>query len=271
VVAVVEVPQQAVAVLTLEVAAVAVSVEAHLVAEVHLEEVSEVVAADRLVSHQGNESFHYHIFPLIKRRSISIFQLGAPANIDARIADNSDQALVASLQGLKIKSDDIPIRPGFGKEGKAIKLRANFFPVELPKGPLYEYDVSINPTSNTANRRVKKRIFQLAEQSPNWANFGLRGAVAHDHSSKLISSKLLQQPLTITIPYYDEDQAGPQPNGKEYTLTMEFIQAIDTTGLAKYVFTFVTFLVLSLTSISPAISLDSPSIATMTLCRSSLL
>ena len=133
---------------------------------------------------------------------------------------------------MRLERDDLPLRPGFGKEGREIKLRANFFPVKVPKGPLYEYDVSISPTAGTAIRRVKRRIFQLAEQTPDWASAGLRGVVAHDHSSKLISARQLP-PLSIRVPFYDEDEQGPQPGGKEYTLTIEFIQTIDTSGLVK--------------------------------------
>lgn len=164
---------------------------------------------------------------------ISIFQSGAPANIDARLQDGSDDALVASMRSLTIKGDDLPVRPGFGTVGKAIKLRANFFPVKISKAPLYEYDVSISPVAGTAIKRVRRRIFQLAEQSPDWTANGLRGAVAHDHSAKLIAARQLPQPLLIRVPFYEEDQDGPQPGGKEYTLDITFIQTIDTTAIIK--------------------------------------
>ncbi|CAA7266206.1 unnamed protein product [Cyclocybe aegerita] len=167
------------------------------------------------------------------REQGGIFQSG-PANIDARLTDNTQDALVASLQTLKLKPNEIPVRPGFGTEGRPIKLRANFFPVKVPKGPLHEYDVTISPTAGTAIRRVKRRIFQLAEQSPDWQAAGLVGVVAHDHSSKLIAARQLPQPLSIKVPFYDEDEAGPQPNGKEYTLTVTYVQPIDTSALVKY-------------------------------------
>lgn len=163
-----------------------------------------------------------------------VFQPGQP-NLDARLTDNSQDALVRSLQSMSLRGDELPLRPGFGTQGRQIKLRANFFPVKVPKGPLYEYDVSISPTAGTAIRRVKRRIFQLAEQTSDWANAGLHGIVAHDHSSKLISARELRgSPLSIRVPFYDEDEPGPQPGGKEYTLTIEFIQTIDTSGLVNY-------------------------------------
>lgn len=76
---------------------------------------------------------------------------------------------MASFASIRVADDDLPLRPDFGTVGRPIKLRANFFPVKIPATSLYEYEVSISPTSGTAARRVKKRIFQLAEASPQWA------------------------------------------------------------------------------------------------------
>ncbi|KAH7923516.1 Piwi-domain-containing protein [Leucogyrophana mollusca] len=159
----------------------------------------------------------------------------APSNVDARIADDSDKALVASLKSLAVAGDDMPLRPGFGTAGTAIKLRANFFPVRVPKGPLFEYDVAIAPAAGTATRRVKQRIFQLAEQTSAWNEAGMRGTVAHDSSAKLIASERLRQPLQIKVAYFDEDEAGPPAEGgREYTLTITFTQDIETQNLLSY-------------------------------------
>ncbi|ESK90163.1 argonaute-like protein [Moniliophthora roreri MCA 2997] len=155
-----------------------------------------------------------------------------PPQLDARLTDKSEDALVASLKTMRLKGDEIPLRPDFGSKGQQITLRTNFFPVRVPKGPLYEYDISITPVAGTANRRVKRRIFQLAEQTNDWAAAGLRGIVAHDHSAKLVAAKQLKQPLTIRVPYSDE---GEGPSGKEYTLAIKFIQPIDTSALEQYV------------------------------------
>ncbi|RDB23947.1 Protein argonaute-3 [Hypsizygus marmoreus] len=168
------------------------------------------------------------------REQGGVFAPNSPAIVDARLTDNSEQALVQSFRSIKLDRDDLPLRPDFGTRGKPIKLRANFFPVKVPKGPLFEYDVSIAPSMNTAMRRVKRRIFQLAELTSDWARKGLQGNVAHDHASKLISAKKLPQPLVIKVPYYDDDEDGPKAGGKEYTLTIEFTRNIDTQGLLSY-------------------------------------
>src|SRR6266702_4029481 len=118
--------------------------------------------------------------------------------------------------------------------GKQIKLRTNFFPVRVPKGPLYEYDVSCTPQA-ASSRRVKRRIFQLAETSEDWISNGLKGCVAHDFSAKLIAAKILPHPLTVTVLYFEEDdeQSGNDRGKKEYTLTIKYIQPIETDSLQQ--------------------------------------
>ncbi|KAJ7594394.1 argonaute-like protein [Mycena floridula] len=158
-----------------------------------------------------------------------IFSPSPASDIDARLRDGTETSLVKSLQSLRLSPTDLPVRPDFGKLGIPVKLRTNYFPVKIPKGNLYEYDVSISPAAGSAIRRVRRRIFQLAEQSSSWP------VVAHDHSSKIIAAKLLPQPLTIVVPFYDEDEQGPRPDGKEFTLTITFTQPLDMSKLASYV------------------------------------
>ncbi|KAF4579495.1 hypothetical protein EYR40_000331 [Pleurotus pulmonarius] len=163
-----------------------------------------------------------------------VFAPNEPANLDQRLLDGSQEALVASFKQLTLKPNDLPSRPGFGTIGKAIKLRTNFFPVKTSDRPVFEYDVAITPAAGTTARRVKRRIFQLAEATPAWQHYGLRGTVAHDSSAKLIASSQLPQPLTITVPYYDEDESAPRPGGKEYTLTIKFTQELELQSLMNH-------------------------------------
>ncbi|KAF9467172.1 argonaute-like protein [Collybia nuda] len=156
------------------------------------------------------------------------------ANIDTRLTDSSDITLLNSFKNIKLGHDELPLRPDFGTQGKVIKLRANFFAVKVPKIPFFEYDVTISPAMGTANRRVKRRIFQLAEQTTDWTRNLLKGNVAHDHASKLIAAKQLPQPLVIRVPYFDEDEDGPKPGGKEYTLTIEYARNVDTQSLLNH-------------------------------------
>jgi eukaryotic translation initiation factor 2C len=109
--------------------------------------------------------------------------------------------------------------------------------------------VKIAPAVST--KRIKRRIFQLAEQTNDWGQAGMTGKVAHDHASKLIAAFKLPQPLVIHVPFSDEEDAprppvqqakpkGGKPGGKkqtpkEYILTIEYIQDLETQSLLKYV------------------------------------
>ena len=167
----------------------------------------------------------------------SVFMPGVPVQIDQRLTDNSQDALIQQFRSLTIKAGELPNRPDFGAQGTKVTLRTNFFPVKVPKGPLCEYDVDITPKAGTAVKRMKRRIWQLAEQTPDWKDAGLKGIVAHDHSAKLIAAKPLPQPLSIKVPFYDEEDDGPRKDGKgkEYVLTIKHIQDLETQSLIRYV------------------------------------
>ena len=51
-----------------------------------------------------------------------------------------------------------PKRPDFGKEGREIALRANFFKVKIPKNDIHHYDVSIHP--DKCPRRVNREVIE---------------------------------------------------------------------------------------------------------------
>lgn len=142
------------------------------------------------------------------------------------------------MRSLRLKPDgnDLPVRPDFGKAGTQIKLRTNFFPINVPKGPIYEYNVDIDPPAN--NKRLKKRIFYLAEQSNEWRQAGMTNKVAHDNSAKIYSAIELATLLVIRIMYTEEDDEDRQQPREptEYTMTITFIQPIETQGLLRYVF-----------------------------------
>ena len=177
----------------------------------------------------------------------SVFAPEQPAALDGRLTDASQDVLVASLRSMSLRDSDLPVRPDFGTRGTGILMRANFFPVRVPKGPLHEYDVTIAPPVTV--RRMKRRIYELAETTPDWAAAGMSNRVAHDYSSKLISASRLSQPLVITVPFKDEDSEIPRPTrgaaaetrggrpkeSVKYTLTIKFIQELETTSLIKYV------------------------------------
>ena len=162
--------------------------------------------------------------------------------MDARITDKSQDELVARMKKMTVRPSDLPPRPDFGTVGSEFKLRTNFFPVKLPKKTIYEYDITITP--GVSIRRVKRRIFQLAEATNDWTQHGLKGNVAHDFASKLVAVKKLPDPLVIKIIFVDEDEDPKDKDKdkdkkkqkpKEYTLTFKFVKDLDTSNLIEYV------------------------------------
>ena len=139
-----------------------------------------------------------------------------------------------AFKGVKISDNNLPLRPGYGANGKQIALRTNFFPVTIPKGPFYEYHINIAPS--ISSKHMKRRIIQLAEDTLLWQS-NLEGYVVHDHSSKLVACQRLSETLTITVPLYPEENKRPPAPGSppvpEYALTFDFVRDLETDSLAR--------------------------------------
>ncbi|PCH34396.1 argonaute-like protein [Wolfiporia cocos MD-104 SS10] len=175
------------------------------------------------------------------RQAGGVFMHNVPAKIDARLANDSQDALVKKLRSSTLSDTDLPARPDFGTVGRLINLRTNYFPVSLPKGPLFEYDVAISPPMRL--KRVRRRIFQQAEQTSEWKQAGMLGRVAHDNASRLISCFELPQPLEIKLQHRDVDGGkaksdGPQRAKKNddpgYTMIITYQRELETESLRRY-------------------------------------
>lgn len=106
-----------------------------------------------------------------------------------------DDSLAASFRRATLgDSDSLPRRPDFGTIGQEITLRANFFPVHMSQGTLYDYDIAILPVSGTATYRMKKWILHLAEQTTEWRQAGMMDKVVHDDSKRLVSTSSCPNP-----------------------------------------------------------------------------
>ena len=158
-----------------------------------------------------------------------IFQENVPAQVPSRLSTANLQQLITGFKSLKAKPDR-PLRPGYGTVGTPITLRANFFAVKVPQGPIYDYTVEISPSTDF--NRLKARIFQLLELSPVGRTH--LPYIAHDNSQRLVSARKLPQPLVIPIKYYDDHQDCPSSNGKIYTVSITFQRELDPRQLTRY-------------------------------------
>lgn len=146
-----------------------------------------------------------------------IFSEQTPANIPPRLAETSHTELINAFKSLKVIPDR-PLRPGYGKNGTPITLRANFFPLRLPKGPIYDYVVEISPKTDI--NRLKARVLHLMELTPVCAPHV--PYIAHDRSQRLVSARKLPQPLNIQVPFYEEPDTAPNANSKVYMVSIKF-------------------------------------------------
>ncbi|KAJ7235089.1 ribonuclease H-like domain-containing protein [Mycena haematopus] len=158
-----------------------------------------------------------------------IFAENVPANIPSRLSDASHNQLIKSFSTVKTDPER-PLRPGYGTAGKPITLRANFFPVRVPSGPIFDYTVDITPKTDI--NRLKGRIFFLLEQSDACRPF--LGHIAHDGSQRLVSSKRLPQPLNISVPFYEDGETGPKAGATVYSIEIKFDKELDVADLTKY-------------------------------------
>lgn len=148
---------------------------------------------------------------------IQIFAAGRPAQPDARLAPRELDALTSKFRQLTTSVPDRVVRPGFGKQGAAITLRANFFALKYPKNlVLYDYAVKFTPEVQTKEKRTLKRLFELLESTSQFAPF--LSDIAHDRTQRLISRRRLPTNLAVSIPFYEEGEAGPREGGKVFAV-----------------------------------------------------
>ncbi|KAK0452966.1 argonaute-like protein [Desarmillaria tabescens] len=141
---------------------------------------------------------------------------------------DKQKKLIDALRKVPTKPER-PTRPGFGTLGKPITLRANFFAVKLPKGPLYEYEIKVEPTT-FLNKR-KDRIFQLLEANPQVRPH--LGVIAHDRSARLVSAVKL--PISgVAVPFFEEGQNGPPTGAVTYQVSFVFKGELNVNELSKY-------------------------------------
>lgn len=163
---------------------------------------------------------------------VQVFGGSTAPQIDSRLADKEINALVSRFKALSTSVPERVIRPGFGKQGAVIALRANFFTLKYRKGlVLYDYPLKIEPTVKAEEKRLRRRLFDLFEGTEEVAPY-LQG-IAHDRMQRLIAHRPLPPDFSATFPFYEEGEAGPRPGAKEYTISVEEPKMLDTDDLNK--------------------------------------
>jgi eukaryotic translation initiation factor 2C len=84
------------------------------------------------------------------------------AALAATTASSSSAAAAAAAAALALQFIPPP-RPSVGTEGKIIKLRANHFTIQIPKGFIYHYVVAIQP--DKCPKRINRDILNTLVQA----------------------------------------------------------------------------------------------------------
>ena len=61
------------------------------------------------------------------------------------------------------------------------------------------------------------------------------GYIAHDRSERLVSAQALPQPLSLTIPFYEEGEQGPREGTQVYAVEIELGGQLNTGDITPYV------------------------------------
>lgn len=158
---------------------------------------------------------------------MGIFAAGSPVRLEPRL--NELDSLITSFKQLAV-TPEMPLRPGFGTAGTPITLRSNFFALRLPKAlQIYEYAVKISPKGADLSGPCKARILELIETSSEIAPH--MAYIAHDRSGRLVSAKLLPQPLQLSVRFFEREEGTARPNAKVYTVKIEFTGDLNTDEL----------------------------------------
>ena len=160
-----------------------------------------------------------------------IYKGNQPARVDARV--HSADKFIPRLRGLGLVKEHPP-RPGYGKLGHAIVVRANFFAMELTRDTFYEYAINISPLSHSRKptAHVKRRVIALFERSPVALPYVHK--IAHDGAQRLIAAERLPEPLQDVVKYSDDDDHVPA-HAESYTVSVQFSKELPTAPLKKYV------------------------------------
>jgi eukaryotic translation initiation factor 2C len=152
-----------------------------------------------------------------------------PATLDQRIS--TIQKGVEQFKNIS-RGPEHPLRPGFGTAGTSIIVRANFFALKFAKNLIiHEYKIEITPKTDLA--RLKGRIIESLEQSPQYAQY--KPFVAHDKSEKMVAARALPQPLVVEVNLIEEGETAARPNARKYRVEITKTVELDTNDLSKSV------------------------------------
>ncbi|KAL7411338.1 Piwi domain-containing protein [Mrakia frigida] len=146
------------------------------------------------------------------------------------------------MTGMTLKTF-IP-RPGYGTQGKALKVKANLFPVRFKGTPkkIYHYDFVINPVVKVANQKKPAALLravynQLAKDQANGQFAKQFGAMAFDGRQNAFSTVPFTQDQTFEVGLQEQGSTSTeevQEPSRRFKVVFREVNQIDSTQLQAY-------------------------------------
>ena len=166
------------------------------------------------------------------------------AKEDAVVASNKE----LSLDTLSLADFKLPLRPGYGKDGRVIYLRTNYFAMAIdPNRLIHKYTVAIKAERKKRNEggmeqeepkegRKQRQAFAVLFEEPEFRN--LQPGLATDYANTVLTSSPLKLGPTkskvFDFVYRDvEDRVAP-PNATKYSFTITEAGTVPTQELLRY-------------------------------------
>lgn len=165
---------------------------------------------------------------------------------DARQKARSSPNFALGALSLDESKAMMPPRPGYGSEGAAITVYANYVQlVPKPDLTLYSYDISdIRP--EVAGKKSAQVIRLMITEAAELADY--RNDMVTDFRSTLISRKKISMEgneMIILVTYRNEGEDDPKERATQYKVTVKYTKTLSVGDLVQY-----------LTSTNPAVLYD---------------
>ncbi|KAL5492905.1 hypothetical protein ACEPAI_4353 [Sanghuangporus weigelae] len=166
---------------------------------------------------------------------VEIYNPRGQASAQPTVSSSDLSDLVSRLQKLSTSDDDKVKRPGFGKRGSSIALRANLFQLDYPKDVvLCDYKIRIEP--NIPKEAVDLRRHVVAEFARSQELSQFVQGIAHDGVGRLIAKLPLPKnfQVTVTVPAPSSEELGARSHDIPYFVTLVGPKPLKAADLAGY-------------------------------------
>ena len=153
-----------------------------------------------------------------------------------------------SLDTLSLADFTLPLRPGYGTNGRVIHLRTNYFAMAIdPNKSIYKYTVTIKAERKKRKDdgmeqeepkpgRKQRQAFAILFEEPEFRN--LHPGLATDYANTILTSTPLKLGPTkskvFNFVYRDVEDRVARPNATRYSFTITEAGTVPTQELLRY-------------------------------------